>query len=563
MQLISFTMHSFKKRFHLLRTFSSIRSIVFRAALFAVASLSAISAQAATMYLLTDSGLATASTADPARMTTPVPITGVRPGEELLAIDVRPQNQALYALGVDDAANSVTLYLIEPRTAVATPVGPAFTLTTNGVTPVDFANAFFGKADIDFNPAVDRLRVIVAGGLNFRINPNTGAPVDGDMGGAPGSVAGVNPDGAINGVGFGGVEGAAYTNNQPNNGGITTLYTLGNASISLYIQGLGGNPNSGTQTLVGQVTYFDGVSGGSLSFQDGTLDILPGVNATASNTAVAAGAAFMVARIGAPTKLFSINLTDAVATDIGTVGDGNNFIRGFALRPDLSPAIALTSNGASLVRFDVRTPGTTTTVGVSGIMNSETLVGIDYRPSTGQLYGLGINGGTNTGTLYIIDPQTGALTAVGAAGQVAFTFNGSPVPLNTTGYGFDFNPTVDRIRVVAASGLNFRINPITGAPVDSDANATNGNTVDGVQNGLPGNGGTSGTAYTNSFAGTTVTTQYTLDAGSDSLYIQNPPNSGNQTNPLAVTLGGAPLNFNELSGFDIPSSLSDFPSEFF
>jgi hypothetical protein len=550
-------MHSFQKRFYSLRTFSSIRSVVFRSALFAVASLMAMQAQAETMYLLNESGgLATASTADPTRMTTPVQITGVRAGEELLAIDVRPQNQALYALGVDSEANSVTLYLVEPRTAVATPVGSAFTLTTNGVTQVDFDNAFFAKTDIDFNPAVDRLRVIVAGGLNFRINPNTGAPIDGDNGGAPSSVAGVNPDGTINGTVFGGVEGAAYTNNQPNNGGITTLYTLGNASISLYIQGLGGNPNSGTQTVVGQVTYNDGVNGGSLTFQDGTLDILPGVNATASNTPVAAGAGFMVARLGAFTNLYSVNLVDALATLIGTVGDGNTFIRGLALRPDLSPAIALTSTGASLVRFDVRTPGTTTTVNISGIMNSETLVGIDYRPATGQLYGLGINGGTNTGTLYIIDPQTGALTAVGAAGQVAFSFNGFPVPLNTTGYGIDFNPVVDRIRVVAASGLNFRINPITGAPVDSDGNGSNGNTLDASQNGLPGNGGTSGTAYTNSFAGTTVTTQYTLDAGSDSLYIQNPPNSGNQTNPLAVTLGGAPLDFNALSGFDIPSAVT-------
>ena len=34
----------------------------------------------------------------------------------------------------------------------------------------------------DFNPAADRIRV-VAGSLNFRVNPNTGAAVDGDNGG--------------------------------------------------------------------------------------------------------------------------------------------------------------------------------------------------------------------------------------------------------------------------------------------------------------------------------------------------------------------------------------------
>src|SRR5262249_32892052 len=83
------------------------------------------------------------------------------------------------------------------------------------------------------------------------------------------------------------------------------------------------------------------------------------------------------------------------------------------------------------------------------------LVGIDFRPRTGQLYGMSVDGagaGTN-GRLYTINPLTGAFTQVGAA----FT-----IPVAGVGYGFDFNPTVDRIRAVNHGNANFRLNPNNG-----------------------------------------------------------------------------------------------------
>src|SRR5205085_8243206 len=97
------------------------------------------------------------------------------------------------------------------------------------------------------------------------------------------------------------------------------------------------------------------------------------------------------------------------------------------------------------------------------------------------------------------------------------------LPAASAGYGFDFNPTVDRIRVTTGTGLNFRINPSTGAAVDADATNT-GTQTDPNINGLPtGSTGVTGAAYTNSFAqsGTTATTLYTLDADSNMLFIQN------------------------------------------
>jgi hypothetical protein len=155
---------------------------------------------------------------------------------------------------------------------------------------------------------------------------------------------------------------------------------------------------------------------------------------------------------------------------------------------------------------------------------------------------------------------------VGAVGQIAFVdAAGTPVdlPPASSGYGFDFNPTVDRIRVTTGTGLNFRVNPSNGAPVDGNLNNTTAppaNTnPDAPINGLPGGAtGLSGAAYTNSYGQPLtggVTTQYVIDASSDSFYVQNPPNGGTVSGGTHVMLDGLPLDFSAVNGFDIPSDV--------
>lgn len=294
------------------------------------------------------------------------------------------------------------------------------------------------------------------------------------------------------------------------------------------------------------------------------FDIPAGINVATANTP-ATGQAFSALTVGGVTEFYAIELSTGVATRVGTIGTGTTPVQGFAIQNQASggtPIVGLTTAN-TLVRFNSNSPGTVTTVAIAGLTAGETLVGIDYRPATGQLFGLGVNDATNTGTAYIIDPQTGAATLVGAAaGQIAFVdATGTPVDLPAAGnYGFDFNPTVDRIRVVTNSGLNFRLNPITGASADGDlggaAGSVAGTNPDGSINSLPtGSTGVDAVAYTNSFAGATATTQYTLDSTSNSLFIQNPPNSGTQTSLLPVTLNGTPLDFTAVSGFDIPSGV--------
>lgn len=118
-----------------------------------------------------------------------------------------------------------------------------------------------------------------------------------------------------------------------------------------------------------------------------------------------------------------------------------------------------------LVQFNAGQPQKAlSTRALTGLAAGDTLLGIDYRVAKGQLFGLGASG-----QLYRIDTKTAAASAVG-----------TPVglPVGATEWGFDFNPTVDRIRVVSDSGFNMRLHPDTGAVVDADPN-TPGLQLDG------------------------------------------------------------------------------------
>lgn len=96
---------------------------------------------------------------------------------------------------------------------------------------------------------------------------------------------------------------------------------------------------------------------------------------------------------------------------------------------------------------------------MSGLQPGEEIVGIDFRVAKGVLFALCTTKGQ--GRLYTIAKDSGKATAVGSPLAVA---------LDDNEFGFDFNPTVDRIRVVSNSGLNMRLHPDTGAVVDANPN---------------------------------------------------------------------------------------------
>ncbi len=473
----------------------------------------------------------------------PLPIQGLEAGDVPVAIDVRPQNGRLYALAHNPKLGTVRLYYLDTAgsAVIARGVGTSGSFVDGGGSPLPiFAQAF----GIDFNPSVDRLRVVASNGLNFRINPNNGALVDGNLNITANPPAGVNPDANINGGG-GGAMATAYSNNAINVS-VTTQYTLDHNSNMLYIQN---PPNAGTLVSPLAVT----VAGAPLDFgASGGLDIEPGINA-ASSGAGAVGQAAAVLSVGGQSRLYRIDLATGAAVAQGALGGINVIdLAVFALPPTAS---ALSLSGTQLVRFALAAPGAAASANITGVVAGERLVGIDQRPATGQLYALGIDGANDRGTVYLLEPQSAAGTAVatpvGTPGRIAyFDVNGVPIDLSELPAGVDFNPTVDRIRIVDASGLNARANPNDGAPVDGDATAALVN-PDGF---IMADQGTQlvGTAYTSNTAVAAFTTQYTLDQFAARLYIQNPPNAGTQTLPLALTIAGAPFEFRGETGFDIP-----------
>lgn len=477
----------------------------------------------------------------------PVAITGLIAGDTLVSIDRRPQNGFLYGLGYNATNGTVQLYNISSQTAVATAIGVVGGfVAADGVTPVRIGADATTTFGIDFNPTVDRVRVVNSIGQNFRMNPNNGALVDGDT-----TVAGVgvNMDGGINGPTIS-VQETAYTNSAPNVT-TTTQYTVDQTIDALCIQN---PPNAGTQTVCAPLSVpIETVQG---------FDIPPSVT-VAMPSAVATGSGTAVVRASGRSvdELVNINLSTGGVTTLGQISPTG--VIGIALQqPAATPLFALSADGTQLFRLLSTALSTPVTVTIAGITAGETLVGIDFRPATGQLFSLGVNATTDTGTVYIIDPQTGAASVVGAAGTVAFVTTAGvavDLPPVAAGYGFDFNPTVDRIRVVTGSGLNFRVNPNNGSPVDGNTITTDGINPDGSINGGPaGSTGVTAAAYTNSFGQSLtggVTTQYVIDPASNTLFIQNPPNAGTLTAPQPITLNGAALDFVEANGFDIPASV--------
>lgn len=174
----------------------------------------------------------------------------------------------------------------------------------------------------------------------------------------------------------------------------------------------------------------------------------------------------------------------------------------------------------SLKTFSLATVATPTSKPILLLQPGETILGMDIRPANGQLYALG-----STGRIYTIDTTTGNATMVGAG----------PVAISGTDFGFDFNPVVDRIRIVSNTGMNIRVNPNDGLLVGTGDTALN-----------PGTPNVTAVAYINNFAGATLTTLYDIDSTTDMLYMQNPPNNG-----TLVPVGPLGINITASNGFDI------------
>jgi hypothetical protein len=181
------------------------------------------------------------------------------------------------------------------------------------------------------------------------------------------------------------------------------------------------------------------------------------------------------------------------------------------------------TSGNEIIKYNAKNPDRVLqTLSVSGIESGDQLMAIDFRPATGQLFAMSRNS-----RLYIIDVQTGATS--GPIGDDAF----SPEVYGTF-VGFDFDPVMDRIRLVTDLGQNLLIDPATGATAKVDAPLN------------PGTPFVVGSAYTNSKKGARSTELYGLDLSTQKLVKQG--NDGKMT-----SIGSLKAGASGEAGFDISS----------
>jgi hypothetical protein len=302
----------------------------------------------------------------------------------------------------------------------------------------------------------------------------------------------------------------------------------------------GVSENGGVATIT--VTRINGAGGTpSVKYQAASAVALEGLDFTSTSGVLTFGVGETVKTITVPIiddvqiegdEFFVVFLSDpSIGTQLGLLRDAQVFIN------DREQTIYAVTNANNLISFERANPATLYgVVPITGLQPGEQIVGIDFRPSNGLLYGLG-----NSSRLYTIDTTTGLATEVGS-GPFSPGISG-------TDFGFDFNPVVDRIRVVTSSDQNFRLDPDTGTVVATDVNLA----YAGSDPNAAADPNVSGLAYTNNTAGASSTTLYGIDSALDTLVRVGSP-GGTPTSPNSgqlFTIGELGFNTGVNTSFDI------------
>ncbi|MCY7318366.1 MAG: DUF4394 domain-containing protein, partial [Ramlibacter sp.] len=393
-------------------------------------------------------------------------------GKTLVVIDGRPADGKLYGLTSDG-----NVFLLDPATGVAS---LKVTLKAAAGDDNPYAGLTGTRFGIDFNPVVDRLRVVSDTGQNLRINVDTGD---------------TTTDGAIASAST--VTAAAYTNSFAGSTS-TQLFDLDLKEGRLQLQN---PPNDGVLSA--------GVALGVTADASNGFDI-----DSRTNTG------FAVLRVAGETALYSINLsaTANAATMVGVIADGGEIV-GVALATAAAAptAIGLTSDNR-LVAFNPQAPNAlTSSTAITGLAAGESIVGVDFRPRDGMLYGV-----SSAGKLYTINPASGAATLRASLMADPADTTAQFTGLAGGAISVDFNPAADRLRIVSSTGQNLRV--VVETVTTAGVTVTAGNTTTDTQiNRASGAALVLASAYSNNFAGTTSTTLFNLEQNTDQLTQQIPP----------------------------------------
>lgn len=193
---------------------------------------------------------------------------------------------------------------------------------------------------------------------------------------------------------------------------------------------------------------------------------------------------------------------------------------------------------------------------ITGLQGGETLVGIDFRPKDGEIYGI-----TDQSRVYRIEYRpSGGIGSFATATRISTlslaktdgTPSPSPVSLTGVNFGVNFDPVADRLRVVSQDGQNLRIN------VDTGATMVDGNLAYAADDANKGQqAGVTAVAYTNPDNDPTTGTElFDIDATPqddgvttnfmDVISKQDPPDSG-----TLRTRGTTGRDSSTLVGYDI------------
>lgn len=259
----------------------------------------------------------------------------------------------------------------------------------------------------------------------------------------------------------------------------------------------------------------------------------------ARTLAATAGLASAVVLVAAPAQAAN----DPIITINPTVGAPSK-----PSGPPVAPfGFALTSAG-EITTFSLANPSQSSAKAITGIPAGSTIVGIDERPKTGDLYAV-VKAADGAGSAYTVVPSTGAATKAFDLTNVSPGTSGRTL-LDGARFGVDFNPSADALRIISDTGLNLRALPsdrvVTGVNrfagdtfTDKTLNYA-GVTATGIE----------ASGYTNNVATTGgATALYNVDAKLSQLTLQVPPNDGTQTAPVPLALNKRPV-----AGLDITTA---------
>lgn len=436
--------------------------------------------------------------------------TGLAADDELIGADARPSGTSIHVVtraGKVYAANA-------DRTALVV-------ISSLFADPSDTTDPFQGLEgevfSVDFNPVVDRLRIVSDTGQNLRVNVDTGATI---------TDAPLNP-------GAPSVEAASYSNSF---GAAcrTQLYVIDASSDSLMLQD---PPNAGTLREVGPL----GLGRGPGS----------GVRFEIATSSDGRGNALALWPSSEGADLYDIDVRTGAASNGRRLRlrPGETVI-GLSARPASPPPrqavgeVLGVSETNQLISFNTAAPSKLCTRDpITGLGDDEEVLGIDVRPTNGAVYAL-----TSAGLIYTIDPDTAEATPRARLAADPGDDSAPFVGLVAGDYGMGFNPVPDRLRLVSRGGANLRINVDTGATITDSPVSPSSMAVPAL-------------AYTNAFAGATSTALYAIDAAGGSLLLigDNPasggacpddlgnPNCGSarEVGPLGLT------DMTDVGGFDI------------